>query len=343
MELIDRYLQAVRFWLPRRQQDDIVAELAEDLRAQAEEREAELGRKLTESDVETLLRQRGSPILVANGYLPQHSLIGPVLFPVYVFVLKIVSLCVVGSLGVMWLIALLTHAFSAVSGHPAASIPGATLGSLWTSWFASAGAVTLVFAILERAVIERAHGDARLIDQWNPRSLPPLRHRHAIPRSSSAIEIAVSLCVLVWWSFDMASPFTLRFGDLRVVFSPQWIWFFWAILALTLGSAALALANLLRPWWTVARTACRIALDLAGSVFFCWLLRANIVTAIDWPGAAPQRTTAVVLGINLWLGRSFPYAIALAIVIVAANLYRMFRLWNMPQPHRRHPAPAQQQ
>ena len=44
MELLDRYLQAVRFWLPRKQQDDIIAELGDDLRSQIEEREASLGR-----------------------------------------------------------------------------------------------------------------------------------------------------------------------------------------------------------------------------------------------------------------------------------------------------------
>ena len=31
MELLDRYLQAVRFWLPKAQQQDIIAELSSDL------------------------------------------------------------------------------------------------------------------------------------------------------------------------------------------------------------------------------------------------------------------------------------------------------------------------
>jgi hypothetical protein len=34
MDLLDRYLQAVSFWLPKRQKDDIVAELSEELRSQ---------------------------------------------------------------------------------------------------------------------------------------------------------------------------------------------------------------------------------------------------------------------------------------------------------------------
>jgi hypothetical protein len=33
LELVDRYLQAVRFWLPRAEQEDLTAELGEDLRS----------------------------------------------------------------------------------------------------------------------------------------------------------------------------------------------------------------------------------------------------------------------------------------------------------------------
>src|SRR5260370_13987905 len=83
MELIDRYLQAVGFWLPKAQKQDIVAELLEDINSQMEEKEAELGRKLNESEVEAILKQLGSPILVANRYLPPRHLIGPLLFPIY--------------------------------------------------------------------------------------------------------------------------------------------------------------------------------------------------------------------------------------------------------------------
>src|SRR5260370_13171448 len=83
MELIDRYLQAVGFWLPKAQKQDIVAELSEDISSQMEEKEAELGRKLNESEVEAILKQLGSPIVVANRYLPQLHLIRPLLLPIY--------------------------------------------------------------------------------------------------------------------------------------------------------------------------------------------------------------------------------------------------------------------
>jgi hypothetical protein len=91
MELTDRYLQAVGFWLPKNQKHDIIAELSEDLHSQIEERESALGRKLTDDDMEQILKQRGRPLLVANRYRPQQHLIGPVLFPIYVFVLEVVA------------------------------------------------------------------------------------------------------------------------------------------------------------------------------------------------------------------------------------------------------------
>ena len=99
MELIERYLQAVAFWLPKGQQQDIIAELSEDLHSQIEEKETELGRSLNKAEIEAVLKQRGRPVLVANRYLPQRSLIGPVLFPIYVVCDQSCCLVLPGALG----------------------------------------------------------------------------------------------------------------------------------------------------------------------------------------------------------------------------------------------------
>src|ERR1700687_6362833 len=89
MALLDRYLQAIEFWLPKRQRQDIIAELSEDLRSQIEEKETELGRKLEDAEVEAILKRCGAPLEVASRYRPQQYLIGPALFPVYRFVLAV--------------------------------------------------------------------------------------------------------------------------------------------------------------------------------------------------------------------------------------------------------------
>ena len=100
-DLLDRYLHAVKFWLPKAQQEDIIAELAEDLHSQVEESEAALGHPLAEDDLVALLKKRGSPLRVASGYIPEQRLINPAMLAIYRLVLKIVLLWVLAPLFVV--------------------------------------------------------------------------------------------------------------------------------------------------------------------------------------------------------------------------------------------------
>jgi hypothetical protein len=90
MDLLDRYVHAVSSFLPLAQQDDIVTELSANLRAQMDDREAELGRPLSEAEQEAILQQHGHPMIVAGRYQPNQGglvfgrqLIGATLFPFY--------------------------------------------------------------------------------------------------------------------------------------------------------------------------------------------------------------------------------------------------------------------
>ncbi len=147
-ELLDRYLQAVRFWLPKAQQQDIIAELQEDLRSQIEEQENGLGRSLNESEIETILKQRGRPFIVANRYLPQGSLIGPVLFPIYVFVMKVVALCYLVPWVLVW-IGMISFSSSYRAQHISAGwfiAIASAWSALWSTAFMALATVTVVFA-----------------------------------------------------------------------------------------------------------------------------------------------------------------------------------------------------
>ncbi len=68
MDLIERYLHAVKTHLPLKQQADVVAELAEDLRSRLDDCEAELGRPLDETEVVAVLKALGHPAHLAAGY-----------------------------------------------------------------------------------------------------------------------------------------------------------------------------------------------------------------------------------------------------------------------------------
>lgn len=332
MDLVNRYLQAVRFWLPRKQQDDMIAELSEDIRSQIDERSRALGRPLTEGEVEELLRQRGSPILVANRYLPQQSLIGPLLFPIYRFVAILVTVVLLVPVFLGWLVTLLSPGFGAVRSHHWLSAVGLTWSHLWTGWFAAMGIVTLVFAILERT-----HAQQHILHSWNPRTLPPVRHPSLIPRSTSAIELAVNLAVLLWWIANMAAPFSFHIADLHIAFTAAWTIFFWAILGLTLANVVIAGINLVCPLWTAPRITARLLIDLIGAAFFCWLLKVHIVASVTSPTFTPEKALAVTQSMNLWMERMFPWAVVVCIVVAAANLWRYVHLKKKPRPR---PQPA---
>jgi hypothetical protein len=307
MELIERYLQAVKFWLPKQQKQDIIAELSEDIYAQIEEQETARGHKLSESELEAFLKRRGRPVVVANRYLPQQYLIGPLLFPVYRFVLKIVVICYL----VPWLLV----AFSLKTWMQSASIPGPFV---LTSLFALGG-VTLVFAILERL-----QEKSKFLENWNPSKLAPVRNPNLISRSSSAAELVINLLIFVWWAGNMYAP-----GF--VLLSPLWTWFFWGFLVVTLANAALAAANLMHPYWTGMRAALRFATDCAGGALFCWLMKAPVLVGISATSLPPERAAALTNTINGWLEKSFPMAVSVVLVIAAVDIYRIMRLNRTPR------------
>ena len=163
MELIDRYLQAIRFWLPKKQRNDILAELSEDLRSQIEDKETELGRKMNGGELEALLKQIGDPLLVAERYLPQQHVVGPVLFPIYYFVLKMFALVFIPWL-LLWL------GYTVFSPAYRAQNPFHQLAGLWTAVLSSFFFVTVGFAFVERFLLKSwMHKD------WDPSKLPPIK------------------------------------------------------------------------------------------------------------------------------------------------------------------------
>src|SRR5262245_62982079 len=168
MDLLDRYLQAVRFWLPKAHQNDIIEELRDDLRSQIEEKESSLGRAITEDEIAAILKHAGHPMRVAARYQKQQSLIGPGLFPLYQFVLKIVLLGYVIPWFVVWIVMTILSSYRD-SSHVLTRISG--WGALCTNVFIVFGIVTLIFAFLER--FQSYH---HLQDKWDPRKLPRVQN-----------------------------------------------------------------------------------------------------------------------------------------------------------------------
>lgn len=331
-ELLDRYLQAVRFWLPKAQQQDIIAELSEDLRSQIEEKETGRGRSLNETEIEAILKQRGRPLLVANRYLPQESLIGPVLFPIYVFVMKVVALCYLVPWVLVW-IGMMSLSSSYRAQHISAGWFGAIASAwsaLWPTAFMALATATLVFAVLERM-----QAKSGFLDQWNPRKLPPVRNPTQISRAGSLIEVVVNLVFAGWWVDLMSAPVILDRPEIRIVLSPVWRYFFWGFLMLAFVNAVLAVINFARPYWTVPRASLRLITDGTAVGLFCWMLqfKTSALAEITIPKLAPAQMQGATNAINLAMTRAFPFVLVAGVVILAVDAYRIFRTKNRVATH----------
>jgi hypothetical protein len=319
MELIERYLQAVKFWLPEAQKEDIAAELSEELDAQIAEREVALGRPVDEAELEVILKKMGRPVVVANRYLPAGYLIGPALFPVYGFVLKVALAATMGPLILTWM-GLAMFAGDRVGSFWARLHLGPLWGSLWTAAFATFAAVTIIFAVLERA------GGSKLLDNWSPCKLPAVRHPNLIPRSSAVFELAINLGMLVFWAVSLRTGIVTFIPGLTITFNPVWMWFYWGFLLSATGTTALAAVGVWRPYWTTARAWVRLAVDAFGSAMFVWLMRANVVAGFDYTGATAQKSLEIAQAINMWSMKLSGWGFILGVMVVLGNAYRIWQL-----------------
>src|SRR3954465_12919799 len=161
MELIERYLQAVKFALPPAQQDDIVRELRDSILSQVEEKESVLGRALTEDEQVEMLKKLGSPMQLAGGYRGPPHLFGASYFPIYWKVLKmaLALVLVVQAAGAIAIAAAgkpITESLAVLASYPSAALKAFAL-------------ITITFFALEFFGAK-----LRINERWDPRRLPPL-------------------------------------------------------------------------------------------------------------------------------------------------------------------------
>ena len=255
MELIERYLQAVRKHLPWKRQDDILAELRANMESQLEDKEVELGRRLTEKELEEWLRTLGQPMFVASRYLPQQYLIGPTLYPMYLYVLRIALLWAGAIYTVVSVVVLpLTSPGQASVMDALLRAPGILINV--AAW------ITLIFAALEFATLRHpglCPPIASASSTWSPNSLPPLEKGDsgsAFRSFARAVaEIVFGFLALVWLLLIPKHPFLLLGPGVAYLYAGPFqladIWwiFYWWIVALNVLQLVWRIADLMRGTW----------------------------------------------------------------------------------------------
>jgi hypothetical protein len=260
MELLDRYLQAVKKHLPWQRQDDIIAELRANLESQLDEKQEELGRPLTPAEAEAWIGQLGSPVQMASHYQPQQYLIGPAFYPVYLYVLRLAG---------MWtiIVYMIVSTVTLVLGPSpnGAAIAEAAL-RLPFILLQTAAWITLAFAAIEYIMVRHPHlcppiaGVSGIYGKWSPSELPPLEPAAAPGQkrrrySHAVTEVIFGFIVLIWLLLVPRYPFLmfgpgvsiLRASPFRV--NPQWITFYWWIVGLNAIQLAWRCTDLIRGTW----------------------------------------------------------------------------------------------
>lgn len=327
MQLVDRYLNEVKRYLPAAQRDDIAKELSANILAEMEDRESSLGRPLTEDEQIAILQQQGSPMVVASRYRHDQRtfsfgrvIIGPMLFPLYT---KILSLNL-----------LITVVVSSIVMITLGLHVGLT-AFLWPALLQFA-AVTTIFAALEQSQ-KKFH----ILDRWNPRALPPVRDPLKISRSSSFSGILSNLIFVLCWLHVPGATYAVAYlflGPLvryiapasvsPLLFAPTWQIFYLPILVLVLLDTAQHGLNFALPRWTRNRLFIRAAFSSLGLAVVLLLFRAGDLLILNSEVASSRQLAGLAYIINL----SVHYSMLGAAAITAFSIVRQLSLAIHP-PH----------
>ena len=328
-QILEKYLNSVRSCLPEAQRDDIVQELSENLHAQIEDKEADLGRPLRDDEIEEILKQHGHPMVVASRYSQDKrsvafgpELIGPVVFPFYLRVLKF-------NLGISAVVMFIVAVALAFGGH--AMTAGNLIPAIFFQVTIQFAIVTLIFVIADRHFKKNPESwnyrDAK--HPWHPSfsfdsALKSKTKNDAgrVSRMDSVAQIVALGIALMWLRVAEGAPF-LIFGPAAAFLRPAPIWhqFYWPVVAVACLGILQGLINLVRPDWLRVMLAYRALTAIAWLVVLYFVLKAGPWVVLT-PGASQAegfRKTAEILNQIGVYG-----AIALAAVAVY-NLFRHLR------------------
>jgi len=195
MNLIDRYVTEVGKHLPRKNRLDIEAELRSTLEDMLEDRSQQAGRPADEALAEELLQEYGAPRKIAATYQTHPYMIGPRMFHIYTFVLRIVLFAVTLGLSIATIISLVN---SNISTPEVLGSLGEFVASLVSALIAAFGNVTLVFAILERVMPDKVFEGE---EKWTPTELTKEPDPDQVKTAERIASIVFTVAALMIFNF----------------------------------------------------------------------------------------------------------------------------------------------
>jgi len=296
MELVERYLQSVKLALPKSQQDDVARELRDEILSQVEDKEAALGRPLTEDEQAALLKQLGHPMLLASRYSKRRYLIDPSVFAIYWMVLRLVLVVVFFAM-----------ALAAVVVAATTQDLGKALGIIFRYPLAALSVfawVTLVFVVLD--VVQAKFN---FFGKWDPRTLPKLTKRAPQYSMRKSIASLIAGAVFgVWWLVGLKYQFLIFGPGIFVVHvGPVWQTLYPLFVVIVLVDIARHTLDLLRPDWQRGRIGMQMLFRGLTLLSLYFLIRASELF-VESDAVAPKLQPVM---------KSLNYSTHLALIVFA--------------------------
>lgn len=301
-DLVDRYLAAVAALLPKAQRQDIVAELRDLILNRVEDLEAQRGRPLDKREMEDLLREIGHPIAVAGRYGPSRALVGPEIYPFWLFGVKVL-------LAVAAFVAVIPAGVALITAHGDARLVLRTVNDFIPTALSLIGAATLIAAAIERGWINTAG-----FRRWKVSELPRVPDSKGLflkSRFDGLFEVVATGLFIAWWTGAMSFPvgpvIQSGHGEVVLEISPVFRQLYWPILAMAIVQVASGLILVLKPGWVRARAGAEIVGALIGLIVSALLWPAMPLVTVLAPDAAPaglanlQRTLDLTFEVTLWV------------------------------------------
>lgn len=314
MDWVDRYVEAVKRYLPRKQREDIGAELHSTIEEKLIEKKRAERREPTENEVLQLLKEQGHPLRVASAYREHRAMISEPLIPIYKLVLKWVFI----ALFTLWTVRKVIVDSGILNKD--ANWLDVDFFELGVVYFV---VVTVVFVLCDRYLVQ-----VDFFGRWSPASLPPMTAYFArIPISSS---IAGIVFTQIWLVVLTA---------IRNEYS-------WSLLSGTAGSLAgtiilwlkihavcvigLHLANVFQPYVTSFKSSIDAALSfvLVGILLYPLLLpelaRVLIesIAQVQVPESDAQKLMTLDMVIRVSIGSA-------AMVVLGFACYSVYRAFDL--------------
>lgn len=287
-EMIRRYIYEVTRRVGRKQRDEAEKELQELISDMLQERGGE-------AHTEDVLKELGDPAEFAQKYRGENRfLIGPEMFDHYVWVLKIVLLCVIGGLVIAGLADII------FSGSITDSLfeAGLTVAGVPQALLTAFGTVTLIFAVMEHLKIRVDLNRQKA--EWQPSMLseaPPKQAR--ISRGDTIVSIVFTVIfatvvlfvpqIFSFWYTENEAVTVIPVFNLNAWSGIAAVWFFSLMIGLVCD-----VIKLVKGYWCrsvlITEIVCGLAqLGLLAVVFFVlspWnpgLFEGIIEAAPHWP------------------------------------------------------------